>query len=302
MTHELTFQGIMPALITPFDDDGSSVDENAIRALVERCIEAGVSGLVPTGSTGEFPTLSDSERRTVAEAVVDAADGRAPTIPGTGTLATRTTVSLSQHAERSGAAAVMVPPPFYEPLRWEELLAHFVAVSDAISIPIVYYNIPGATGVHLSIAQYQQLQSEARVVAIKDTSGDAVTAGELFAHRAELPTVMNGLDTLTFSALAVGVRGAIWGAASFMPEQCVELYRLLAAEHNIPAARELWNRMWPVCRLLETTSYTAAVKTACRMLGLQTGPVRSPLAQLSTTEEAELEQRLRLAGCVPAAV
>src|SRR5689334_7144631 len=151
------FHGVLPALITPFTDDGSAIDTGALAANVERLIDGGVGGLVPGGSTGEFTTLTHVERRTLVEATVEAAAGRVPVVAGTGALTTHETVELSVHAERAGAAAVMVIPPFYDALSWRELLAHYTAVADAVAIPIMYYNLPSASGVKLTAAQLREL-------------------------------------------------------------------------------------------------------------------------------------------------
>jgi dihydrodipicolinate synthase/N-acetylneuraminate lyase len=124
------------------------------------------------------------------------------------------------HAEAAGAAAVMIVPPFYDALSWRELLAHYRAAADAIDIPIMYYNLPSASGVTLGADQLRALP----VTCLKDTGGDAVAATELIQTGG--PTLLNGWDTLTFAALAAGVRAVVWGAASIVPEQCVELHRL----------------------------------------------------------------------------
>ena len=108
--------------------------------------------------------------------------------------------------------------------------------------------------------------------------------------------MLNGYDTLTFGALAAGVRGVVWGAASFIPESCVELHRLLIVDPDLPAARALWARIWPICRFLESTSYPPAVKAGCAIVGLGTGPVRAPLLDLTGDERAELA---RLIAAVP---
>ena len=280
------FHGVLPALITPFSEDGGAVDAAALAENVERLIAAGVGGLVPGGSTGEFTTLSNAERRQVTEVTIEAAGGRVPVVPGTGALSTRETVDLSVHAERAGAAAVMVVPPFYDAPKWPELLAHYNAVADAISIPILYYNLPGATGVELTAEQLRELP----ISALKDTGGDAIAATELI--QTDGPTLLNGYDTLTFAALAAGVEAVIWGTASILPEQCVELHRLLIDDIDLPAARELWARLWPLCRFLEGQSYSAAVKTACRLVGDTTGPVRAPLLELDDAATDELRALL----------
>ena len=276
------FHGVLPALITPFTEDGIDVDADALAAIVERLVGAGVAGLVPGGSTGEFTTLTNAERRELIEVTIEAAAGRVPVVAGTGALSTRETVELSIHAEQAGAAAVMIIPPFYDAPSWNELLAHFTAVADAISIPIMYYNMPGVSGVTLSAQQMRELP----ITCLKDTSGDATAATELI--QTDGPTLLNGYDTQTFHALAAGVEAVVWGTASIVPEQCVELHRLLIDDIDLPAARELWTRIWPLCQFLESQSYSAAVKTACRLVGDTTGPVRAPLLELDEAATREL--------------
>jgi 4-hydroxy-tetrahydrodipicolinate synthase len=285
------FHGVLPALITPFTEDGGAIDNGALAAIVDRLIGAGVAGLVPGGSTGEFTTLSHTERRQLVEVTVEAAAGRVPVVPGTGALSTRETVELSVHAERTGAAAVMIVPPFYDALSWRELLAHYTAVADAIDIPIMYYNLPSATGVKLTAAQLRELGGRAGVTCLKDTGGDAVAATALI--QTDGPTLLNGWDTLTFAALAAGVRAVVWGTASILPEQCIELHRLLIDDIDLPAARKLWAHLWPLSQFLEGQSYPAAVKTACRLVGDSTGPVRAPLLPLDDTATNELAALLQ---------
>ena len=176
---QLQFHGVLPALITPFTPDGAAVDGDALTANVERLIGAGVGGLVPGGSTGEFTTLSHAERRELVELTVTAAAGRVPVVAGTGALSTEETVELSVHAEQAGAAAVMIVPPFYDALSWRELLAHYTAVAERISIPIMYYNLPSASGVTLTLEQFRELRAAANVTVLKDTGGDTTAATEL---------------------------------------------------------------------------------------------------------------------------
>ena len=177
---------------------------------------------MPGGSTGEFTTLTNAERRQLIETTVAAAAGRVPVVAGTGALSTRETVELSVHAERAGAAAVMVVPPFYEALSWRELHAHYAAVADAIAIPIMYYNLPERDRASRSPPSSS---ASCRSTCLKDTGGDASAATELI--QTDGPTLLNGWDTQTFAALAAGVRAVVWGVASIVPEPCVELHRLL---------------------------------------------------------------------------
>jgi dihydrodipicolinate synthase/N-acetylneuraminate lyase len=260
------FHGVLPALFTPFTEDGAAIDVEALEAGVERLVGAGVGGLVPGGSTGEFTTLTTAERKLLVETVVRAADGRVPVVAGTAALSTAETVALSVHAEQAGAAAVMIIPPFYDVPTWRELKAHFQAVADAISIPVMYYNLPGVSSFAQTLIQ-----------------GDG-------------PTLLNGYDTHTFHALASGVQAVVWGVASVLPEQCVELHRLLIDDIDLPSARALWARLWAVCDVLESVPYAAGVKAGARVNGFTTGPVRGPLLEL---EDAD---RARLAAVVEAAL
>ncbi len=289
------FHGVLPALVTPFTDDGANIDTRALTAIVERLIRGGVAGLVPGGSTGEFTTLTSAERRGLIEVTVAAAAGRVPVVAGTGALSTRETVELSVHAERSGAIAVMIVPPFYDALSWGELLAHYAAVAEQIEIPIMYYNLPSASGVTLDAGQLRELQRVAGVTSLKDTGGDAVAATELIQAGDQGPTLLNGWDTLTFAALAAGVRAVVWGTATILPEQCVALHRLLIDDIDLPAARDLWSSLWPLCRFLEGHSYPAAVKAACALVGDTTGPTRAPLLPLTYEATTELQQLLNRA-------
>ena len=295
-----TFEGVLPALITPFTPDGGAVDFDALDAVIERCIGAGVSGLVANGSTGEFTTQTNDERRRVVEAVIASARGRVPTVAATGAQSTAETIALSEHAEAAGAAGVMVVPPYYGALAWAEVVAHFKAVADHISIPIMYYHLPSASGTTLTPERLRELGEVAGVSCLKDSSGDAVAAAAFLHRGGELPTLLNGADTLTFAALAAGVRGVVWGAASFIPGPCVELYRLLAIDADLVAARALWTRIYPICELLEAVTYPAGVKAGCRHVGLSTGPVRAPLLDLTERDTARMAALIDNLVAVPA--
>ena len=293
---ETTFEGVLPALITPFTADGAAVDETALATLVERSVRAGVGGLVATGSTGEVTSLTGDERRFVLETVLEAAAGRVPTVACTTAMTTAEAIALSVHAEQAGAAAVMVMPPYYGAPTWRETIAHFRAIAGQISIPIMYYHMPAVSGTNLTIDQFAQLRREARVTSMKDSSGDAVVAAELIQAGETVPTYLNGADTLTFVALAAGVRAVVWGAASFMPAEAVRLHQLLIEDGDLAAARELWSKLHPICVFLESTSYAAAVKAACRHVGLTTGPVRGPLLEIPDDEQGRLVALLAAAG------
>lgn len=295
MARSRELKGILPALVTPFRGDGA-LDEAGLRSHVARLVAAGVGGLVPCGSTGEFTALSVEERKRVTELVLEAAAGAVPVVPHTGALTTKETLELSRHAESAGAAAVMVVPPYYEPPGWQDIMAHYEQVADVLSIPIVIYNVPAASGVRMTADMVGQLAGIPGVEYIKDSSGDAAFLLQLLHEHGDRLGVFNGADTLSFCALAEGACGVVWGASNFIPELTVELFRRLAVEKDLEAGRKVWAKIWPICHLLESVNYAAAVKTACELAGAPAGPTRPPVRLLDDDGRKPLAEALANAG------
>ncbi|PLB55239.1 aldolase [Aspergillus steynii IBT 23096] len=287
--------GIMVALITPFTDDQTAIDERRLQALIDRLIKAGVHGLVPGGSTGEFTSLTLAERKQLTELVVKYTAGRVPVIAGTGGLTTTESLELSIHAAQAGASAVMVVPPFYDAVNLKELTGLLTEIKDAAKIPIVFYNIPSATGLKLSPSELASL-SKAGVRYLKDTSGDGPALTELLFGLSDQITAFNGWDTLTFYGLAAGAQGGIWGAANIIPELAVELWETVAVKGNLKKGRELWAKAYPICKFLESHNYAAAVKTGLELTGTATGGLRKPFVMLEPELQAEMKALVQNAG------
>ncbi|PYH83302.1 aldolase [Aspergillus uvarum CBS 121591] len=287
--------GIMVALITPFTDDQTAIDAPRLQALIDRLIKAGVHGLVPGGSTGEFTAMTIPERKQLTELVVKYTDGRVPVIAGTGGLTTRETLELSIHAAQAGASALMVVPPFYDAVSLTELKTLMTEITQATQLPIVYYNIPSATGLKLTPTELASL-SEVGVRYLKDTSGDAPALTEMLFGLSDKITAFNGWDTLTFYGLAAGARGGVWGAANIIPELAVELWEAVAVRGDLAKGRELWAKAWPVCNFLESHNYAAAVKTGLELTGTPTGGVRKPFHMLGTEAQEEFKVLIQGAG------
>ncbi len=265
MSTELS--GILVALATPFTPDGSAIDQDRLTEHVDWMISSGIHGIVPAGTTGEFTTLTRAERENLVESVIAAAAGRVPVVPSTGALSTVETIELSRHAQDSGAAGVMVVPPFYDPLGWPELVAHYSAVVAAIDIPVMYYNVPGATGLRLSAEQLGDLAATTGVRYIKDTGGDGSALTDLLLRQADRVTTFNGWDTLTFLGLTLGAKGSVWGASNVIPELSVQLWDALAVRGDLAEGRRLWELIWPVCDALESANYVAMVKAGMDLIG-----------------------------------
>lgn len=299
MNTQPRFHGILVATSTPFTADGSAIDEAAVRDQVDRLVAAGVHGLVPTGSTGEFSALTLDEHRRVIELFVEAAARRVPVIAGVGALSTKDAVALAVHAARVGADAIMLVPPYYDPPSFDALKVFVTAVSGPIDIPIIYYHIPGITGVQLNPGQLAELGEIKNVHGIKDTSGDAVSYTELIVSHSDKIKALNGYDTLTFSAMALGAEAVVWGAAGVVPELCVELWKVVAERGDLAAGRALWQRIWPICDFLESVNYPAGVKAGLDLIGYSAGPPRPPVLPLTDEQRARFADVLVRAGALP---
>lgn len=300
MSHiKKNLRGILAAVTTPFTEDGSALDEAAVQRQVERLVSAGIHGIVTTGTTGEFTTLSAEEYRRVIELYVTATGGRIPVVAGVGALSTQGAIDLARHAEKVGADAIMLVPPFFDPVSPSMLKAFLSAVAESISVPIVYYNVPGATGVHLTAAELAELGDIDGVDYIKNTSDDAVGLAELLAVRTDRIKAFNGWDTLTFFGIASGAEASVWGTASVVPELAVEFWNALAEDKDLVLARELWKHLWAVSDFLESVNYVAGIKAGLELIGEPGGPVRPPIQPLPAEERERFAGILRAAGVLP---
>lgn len=290
MSHKL--QGIIAAVPTPLSADSKSVDLTPIPQIVDRLVEGGIHGIVTTGTTGEFPALSFDEIKSVIKAYVDAAKGRISVVAGFGCNSTLAAIEMAQYAEKVGANAIMMVPPYYEPLPFDALYQFFEAVCGSISIPLMYYNLPGATGVHLTANQLRKLGEIKGFDYLKDTSGNAGEQADLLTNPCSNITCFNGFDTLTFFAFAHGAQAGVWGVASIVPKECAEFYQTLAVEKNLEKAREQWKYLWELCNILEAGSYPAGIKAGFEIIGQPVGPLRLPTLPLKKETYDELAEIL----------
>lgn len=286
-------RGLMSAMSTPMTEDGSAVDENILRELTERTINAGVHGLVPCGSTGEFAALTGDERRTVVEIVLDQTAGRVPVVPHVGAMSTNEAITHAKHAETAGASGLMLVAPYYEPLSLEETKKYFLDVASAVGIPIMVYNLPVATGVNLEPAEVADLARQAdNIQYVKDTSGDFSQAAQLIHDHGDVLKTFVGWDTLYLAALVEGGAGSVNGAANFIAPQLVDIYDNVQAGKLIEA-KATWDEVFPLMQFLVSGGYVAAVKAALRILGYPAGSARQPIGDLPADRRSELEQILK---------
>lgn len=271
--------GVLTALATPFTADGW-IDVDGLRRLVDRSIDGGVDAVVACGSTGEFAAMTGAERRLVVETVVDQAAGRVPVIAQTGAVGTAEAIELSCHAQDAGASVLMLVTPYYEPLTIEETTSYLRAVAGAVDIPVMLYNLPGATGVNLTPELVGQVAAEIdNIRYVKDTSGDMAQVCKLIHHHGDVISTFVGCDDLLLSSISEGAAGVMAGTANVIPAELVSIHRALVAG-DLPRAREEWSRVYPLVDAMMSAPFIQAVKEALNAVGFPAGSPRPPLSGL----------------------
>ncbi|GAB2753380.1 4-hydroxy-tetrahydrodipicolinate synthase [Salinifilum aidingensis] len=270
--------GVLTALATPFTND-EQIDVGNVRRLVDRTIEGGVDGVVACGSTGEFAAMSGAERRLVVETVVEQAAGRVPVVAQTGAVSTAEAIELSQHAQDVGASVLMLVTPYYEPLTLDETRRYLRTVAESVDLPVMLYNLPGATGVNLAPELVGQLAREVdNIRYIKDTSADMTQVGQLIHHHGDVISTFVGWDSFLLSALTEGAAGVMAGTANAIPAELVSIHRAVRAG-EFDRARAEWSRIYPLMDAMMSAPFIPAVKTALNATGFPAGKPRSPLLE-----------------------
>ena len=294
-------KGIIPAMITVFDDS-EAIDEKGIRSHVNFLIENGVHGIAPVGSTGEFIAMTLEERKRVAEIVVDEARGRVPVYPGTGHYTTKLTIELSQHAQKLGAAGVMVILPYYMQPPKAEVMAHFRELARNISIPIIIYNNPWFAGFELSSWDIAQLVDEGVVASIKAAHGDPDRIHDLKFLCGDKLTALYGHDYCALEAFLAGADGWLSGVLNVFPRLCRDLYDAAVEEKNVDKARMLLRKMLPFIHFVMYNKqdryphWLSVFKTALNLMGRRVGSPRKPITLLRGAEEQKLKAILSNMG------
>ncbi|MEV0181810.1 4-hydroxy-tetrahydrodipicolinate synthase [Streptomyces sp. NPDC050625] len=279
--------GVLTALATPFAPDGQ-IDEKILRRVVDHSIDGGVDGVVACGSTGEFASMSAAERRLVVETVIDQTAGRVPVVAQTGAMSTKEAIELSRHAEAAGASVLMVVAPYYEPLTLDETLHYLRSVAGAVGIPIMLYNLPGATGVNLSPETVGRLASEVENIQyIKDTSADMAQAGQLIHNYGDVISTFVGWDSLLLQAISEGAAGVMAGTANVMPAHLVSVHRALR-DGDLARARAEWDRIYPLLDAIMSAPFIQAVKAGLNAAGIPVGEPREPLLGLDAATTARI--------------
>ena len=287
------FRGIISAVVTPMNAD-ESVNYAALDTLACTQLARGVEGFYCCGSSGEGPLLRFDERRQVLATLVQAAEGKVPVISHVGTPRTRDAVELAKSAEQDGASAVSLVPPYYYKYSREEIIAYYRRVLDAISIPVILYNIPQFTGVELDHQTAEALLGDEQVLGVKHTSHNLYSLERMIARYPD-KVFFNGFDEIFLSSLAAGATATVGTTVNLQPELFLAL-RSAFKQGDIARAQRLQQQINEVVENLVARGVFQSAKYLAGKETVDTGPTREPFVALTAAQKGELDelyQRLR---------
>ena len=287
------FKGAGVAIITPYTEDGVNFPE--LGRIIEDQIEKGTDAVVITGTTGESATMTDEEHRATIKFAVDQVKGRIPVIAGTGSNETAYAVELSQYAEEVGADAVLVVTPYYNKCTQRGLLAHYMAIADAINIPIVLYDVPSRTGVGITTETYVKLAKHPNIVAVKEANGDLSKILRLRAAVGDDLVVYSGNDDQIVPILSLGGQGVISVLSNVAPQETHDICQAYF-DGDTEKAMKLQIQYTDLIDALFCEVNPIPVKVAMRKIGYAAGPLRMPLCEMEPEHEQQLEEALRNHG------
>ncbi|MBN1464575.1 4-hydroxy-tetrahydrodipicolinate synthase [candidate division KSB1 bacterium] len=278
MSSRPKFAGSTVALITPFRQD-FSVDEERLRCLVDWHIEQGTDVILACGTTGESATMSHAEHQRVIDIVIEHAAGRIPVMAGAGSNSTAEAVSLTQHATRAGADAILSVGPYYNKPTQRGHYEHFKTIAESTDKPVIIYNVPGRTASNISAETTLRLAEIPNIIGVKEASGNVSQIMNILRHRPENFLVLSGDDAMTLALMSMGADGVISVVANEAPAMTrAMVHAALAGEWA--KARALHFKLLPLMEFNFCESSPVPVKTACAMLGLTEEVVRLPLVNM----------------------
>ncbi len=285
-------QGSIPALVTPMRD--GKVDEQAFRKFVSWQIEQGSHGLVPCGTTGESPTLSHDEHMRVVEICVQETAGRVPVIAGAGSNSTDEAIALTRHAKEVGADAVLHVTGYYNKPSQEGMYRHFMAIADAVDLPVLLYNIPGRAIVDIAVETMARLAKHPNIIGVKDATGNMARPSRERNACGKAWRMLSGNDDSALGYMAHGGHGCISVSANVAPKLCAE-FQDACLRGAYDRARELQDKLMPLHDALFCEPSPAPVKYALSLLGHCTPEVRLPLVELTEAGRARVREAMQ--GC-----
>ncbi|MCH5142968.1 MAG: 4-hydroxy-tetrahydrodipicolinate synthase [Clostridiales bacterium] len=285
--------GIATAMITPFSDNGVNLDE--LGRLIEFQIAGGVDALVILGTTGEPSTMTGYEKTEVIKYSVKKANGRVKIIVGTGSNDTKKAIAASKTAQSLGADGVLAVTPYYNKCTQEGLLGYYKEICDAVSIPVIAYNVPARTGVNILPETAERLAHIPNMAGIKEASGNMAQVCETMRRIRGKCDLYSGEDALNLPILAVGGTGVVSVVSNIAPELVKKVYTLVK-ENNLKEANEVEDKLLPLTYACFSEVNPIPVKAACNYMGFDVGTPRSPLTGLEDKNKAILLNAMKNAG------
>lgn len=286
-------KGSITALVTPFKD--GELDEHAFQDFVEWQIASGTHGLVPCGTTGESATLTDDEHQRVIRLCAEAANGRVPVIAGAGSNETRVSIKYAQHAKDMGADAALVVTPYYNKPSQEGIFQHFKAISEAVDIPIVVYNIPGRSVVDITQDTMERLSKLPTVIGCKDATGDIGRVAGLTVRCGENFVQLSGDDPTSLGHSAHGGHGAISVGSNIAPKAYADFHNALLAGDYV-AARKMNAALDRLHKDLFVDPSPAPAKYALSLMGKMEPTVRLPITECRESTKDIIKAAMQQAG------
>jgi len=290
------FTGCGTALVTPFRKD-LSVDEDGMRKLVRRQIDAGINFLVPCGTTGESPTLTRAEHLRVVQIAVEEAKGKVPVLGGAGGYNTAEVIELANELKHIGVDGVLSVTPYYNNPTQEGLYQHYKAIASAVALPIVLYSVQGRTGVNIEPGTVARLAQISNIIGVKEASGNIGQMARVVHEVPEKFIVLSGDDSITIPLAALGGRGIISVASNEIPAEMTRIAQLAMAG-DFAGARALQRTWLPLMEINFVESNPIPVKAAMAMMGLLEPTFRLPMTPPSEANRLKIEAVLKASGLI----
>jgi 4-hydroxy-tetrahydrodipicolinate synthase len=288
------FTGCGTALVTPFRRD-LSLDEETLRKLVRRQIEAGINFLVPCGTTGESPTLTRAEHLRVVEITIGEAKGKVPVLAGAGGYNTQEVIELARELEHMGADGILSVTPYYNKPTQEGLFRHYQAIAGAVRLPIILYSVQGRTGINIEPATLARLAEIPNIIGVKEASGNISQMANVMQETPSNFTVLCGDDAITIPLMALGGRGVISVVSNEIPAEMTELTQA-CLKNDFAAARRIQARFLPLMNVNFVESNPIPVKAAMAVMGLLEPVYRLPMCPPTAASQARIEKVLESVG------
>lgn len=284
-------EGIIPAVVSPVDDEGN-IREEPYRGLLNYLIDNGVHGLFINGSQGEFYALTAEEKQKVLEIAIDETKNRVPVYAGVGAVTTREAVRLARMAEKAGASALSVITPYFIKPNEDELYEYYQEIANSVSIPILLYANPSRTNIPLSTKLVCRLAEIENIVGIKDSSGDLTQTAEYIRLLSQNGfQVLAGRDTLILGTLVYGGTGAIAATANVVPRLVVDIYESFKRD-DLASALNAQYRLAPLRIAFDLGTFPVVIKEAVRLIGFDLGPAIKPVKGIKQEKREELKKIL----------